>query len=65
MEDFFYRHADRIISVSPGIGRILAQRGVPAFKVAEVPNGVGDDFFDQLGRKPGWCMRETTEWPKN
>ena len=50
MEDLFYRTADRIIAVSPGISRILEQQGVSASKVVEIPNGVDDDFFDRLGR---------------
>ncbi|MGE5692789.1 MAG: glycosyltransferase family 4 protein [Candidatus Zixiibacteriota bacterium] len=50
VEDFFYRNADRLVTVSPGISRILAQRGVPSSKVVEIPNGLDDKFFERLGR---------------
>ncbi|HLG93874.1 MAG TPA: glycosyltransferase family 4 protein, partial [candidate division Zixibacteria bacterium] len=50
MEDFFYRIADRIVTVSPGISQILEQRGVPTSKVVGISNGVDDEFFNQLGR---------------
>lgn len=50
MENLFYRAADRIVSVSPGICRILREQGVPTSKVVEIPNGVDDSFFEQLGK---------------
>ncbi len=40
LEQQFYRHATRIVAVSDGIRDRLVARGVPAEKVAVVPNGV-------------------------
>jgi glycosyltransferase involved in cell wall biosynthesis len=40
LEQQFYRHATRIVAVSDGIRDRLVARGVPAEKIAVVPNGV-------------------------
>lgn len=36
--DFFSRRSDLIVSLTPGITRILVNRGVPRSKIIEVPN---------------------------
>ncbi len=50
MENWFYRIADRIVTVSPGICRILYNQGVPASKVMEIPNGVENSVLEHFQR---------------
>ena len=59
IEMFLYRQADQIVAVAEGTIEILKRRGIPASKMAFVPNGVdislfngctgGDTVRDELG----------------
>ncbi len=48
--DFLYHRADRIITLLPRAGEAIAARGVPAERIAWIPNGVNVDRFDPRPR---------------
>jgi glycosyltransferase involved in cell wall biosynthesis len=52
LERFLYRQASRIVVVTDGIRRRLVERGLPAEKLALIPNGADTDLFrfDPEGR---------------
>lgn len=45
-----YRSADRLIGLSPGIVEGIRKRGVPAERVALIPNGCDLDIFSEQGQ---------------
>ncbi len=47
IEMFLYRKADLIVAVAEGTIDILKERGIPASKMALVPNGVDIDLFSR------------------
>lgn len=46
LELFLYRRATRIIALAQGTIEILTRRGIPAAKLALIPNGVDPNRFD-------------------
>ena len=60
--DLFHRHSDLIVSLTPGITRILQRRGVDPAKILDVPNAYdleADDLLlsytpEQAKRQCGW-----------
>lgn len=44
-----YRSADRLIGLSPGIVKGISRRGVPAERIALIPNGCDLDIFSAQG----------------
>lgn len=44
-----YRSADRLIGLSPGIVEGIRKRGVPAERIALIPNGCDLDIFSEQG----------------
>ena len=44
-----YRSADRLIGLSPGIVEGIRKRGVPAERIALIPNGCDLDIFSEKG----------------
>lgn len=47
-----YRQASRIAVTSPGMQRLLIQRGVPADKLDVIPNWVDEDVFHPVRARP-------------
>lgn len=45
LEEFLYRHADRIVVMAPGTESELLGRGTPAEKIVYVPNGADPEDF--------------------
>jgi glycosyltransferase involved in cell wall biosynthesis len=52
--DFFHRRSDLIVSLTPGITRVLRSRGVPDLKIVEVPNAYDVENDEVLNE----CTRE-------
>ena len=52
MERRGFRHADGIISVLPGIAEYAALHGVPAAKVAYIPNGIDPNLYPEPPEPP-------------
>ena len=52
LERLAFRHADGIISVLPGIQRYAALHGVPAERVAYIPNGIDPQLYPQPPQPP-------------
>jgi len=45
MEEFLYRRAARILAVTPGMIRLMRERGIPAHRITYLPNGADSDVF--------------------
>lgn len=50
IENFIYRKADHIVTVSDGIKRIIIQKGFPTEKITPVKNGYEPQVFEQADR---------------
>jgi len=48
LEAFIYKHAVKILVVSPGFERRLIERGVPAEKLKTIPLGADGDLFREV-----------------
>ena len=53
LERFVYRRSARLIALSPGIRAGVLATGVPAERVALIPNASDLDLFDPAPRRPG------------
>jgi glycosyltransferase involved in cell wall biosynthesis len=63
-EDHAYRAADAIISVLPGVASHLSTRGIPPLKLCVIPNGVGNDAFNEpKARAPAHVRAATAGSP--
>ncbi|MCG2658642.1 MAG: glycosyltransferase family 4 protein, partial [Kiritimatiellae bacterium] len=51
LEKFIYRCANRITIIAPNMAARLRQKGVPADKIAIIPNFVDTDFFRPLDKE--------------
>ena len=62
-ERLFYRHAARVQTISEGMRRLLAGRGLPPEKLTLIPTGVDLSLYrnlepdDSLRRQAGWAGR--------
>jgi colanic acid biosynthesis glycosyl transferase WcaI len=59
LEETCYRRAKQVIVVTQGIRQRLLSRGLPADKVALIPNGANVDLFQF---QPGGRLRLRAEW---
>lgn len=53
LERFLYRRAARVIAVTPGMRRLMIERGVPAHRIELIPNGADLDTFAPPAGSPG------------
>ena len=49
LASFLYWRATRIVVVTPGMWRLLIERGVPAHRIELIPNGADTEFFGPSG----------------
>ncbi len=49
LEGFLYRRAAKIIAVTPGMIRLMRERGIPEHQIVYVPNGADMDVFSGDG----------------
>lgn len=61
LEGFAYRHANRIVALSPDMKTGIQQRGYPAERVTVIPNASDLDLFD-VGPEPGQALRQRFPW---
>lgn len=65
LEKYLYTKANLIVALTPGIKRILLDKGVPEDKVIVITNGYDPEIFedkvDIQGQKTGEISLETTE----
>lgn len=57
MEALFYRRAARVLTVSPGFTRRLAERGVPERVLETIPLGGDGDIYARLSPDVAWLER--------
>ncbi len=51
LERISYRAADRCVGLAPGIVRGIERRGIPAARIAMIPNGADIELFRPAGRR--------------
>jgi glycosyltransferase involved in cell wall biosynthesis len=61
LERFAYRHASRIVALSPGMKEGIEHGGYPAERVTVIPNGSDLELFE-VGPAPGRALRERFGW---
>ncbi len=49
LERFLNRRAARIIAVTPGMRRLMRERGIPEHRIVYIPNGADTDVFGRDG----------------
>jgi colanic acid biosynthesis glycosyl transferase WcaI len=57
VEQFIYRHAQRIFAISDEFRENLEGKGVPAVKIEVIPNFVDTEFIRPLARQNGFSSR--------
>lgn len=61
LERFAYRHASRIVALSPDMRNSIARRGYPPERITVIPNASDVELFD-VGPDPGRALRERYPW---
>jgi glycosyltransferase involved in cell wall biosynthesis len=61
LERFAYRHARRIVALSPEMRAGIVRAGFPAERVSVIPNASDVDLFD-VGPAPGRALRQRHAW---
>ncbi len=49
LEGFLYRRAAKIVAVTPGMMKLMRERGIPDHQIAYIPNGADTDVFGGAG----------------
>jgi glycosyltransferase involved in cell wall biosynthesis len=61
LERFAYRHAARIVALSPEMRAGIVRAGYPAERVSVIPNACDVELFD-VGPEPGRALRQRHAW---